>query len=367
MQLVQSYKALIDCLFKKLLLRQALRLSRFSQKKTHSAQPRSELSRRRDLMLSPSNYVATGVFLPLITCALARAQVPQFHPPEPGVNLGDTSFLDGVAGPGWLAEQIGDVYHATEIADSSGRTTNAVPAINAITGLTHIAWLSNRQIFHAWYGAEVLVLSGYVHAGNQGSAAGLADLIVSPLNLQWKEWKIGRVRMQQRVVFDFFLPTGEYQRSSPVNLSSHTFEVNPYYAITVFPAKRWETSWRIHYLWNSVNHSPPLATGLRSTQAGQAVFFCATLARELPHRIWFGANGYYLKQITNPSVNGVQLADSPEQVGAIGPGAMWDLGHFFLYANFYHEVGAVNRPQGDKLVLRVSWLPNRKVSHAKAN
>jgi hypothetical protein len=146
---------------------------------------------------------------------------------------GDTSFLDGVAGPGWLVEQIGDLYHAGEIADSSGRTT-AVPAINAITGLTHVAWFSKRQILHAWYGPEVAVISGYVHAGNQGSAGGLGDLIVSPLNLQWKEWKVGRFRMQQRVVFDFFLPTGEYQRSSVVNLSSHAFAANPYYAVTVF-------------------------------------------------------------------------------------------------------------------------------------
>ena len=51
-------------------------------------------------------------------------------------------------------------------------------------------------------------------------------------------------------------------------------------------------------------------------------------ARNRAYKIWFGANGYYLKQITNPSVNGMQVTDSPEQVGAIGPGAMWDLGHF---------------------------------------
>jgi hypothetical protein len=179
-----------------------------------------------------------------------------------------------------------------------------------------------------------------VHAGNQGTAAGLGDLIVSPLILQWKEWKFGRIRMQQRVDFYLFLPTGQYQRTSTVNLCSHALAANPYYAVTVFPAKHWETSWRIHYLWNSVNHAPPFATGLRSTQAGQAVFFCSTLSHELPHKIWFGANGYSLKQI--------------------GPGAMWDLGHFNLYANFYRKLGAMNRPEGNKLVLRVQWMPARK-------
>jgi hypothetical protein len=318
------------------------------------------------LIIKLPQHLVSRFFLLLLASAATSAQSHQFHPPEPGVNLGDTSFLDGVAGPGWMVEQIADASRSTQIADSSGQTA-AVPGNNAIIGLTHIAWFSQRQILHAWYGPEVLLLPGYVHAGNQGSVGGLGDLIVSPLILQWKEWKFGRIRLQQRVDFDFFLPTGQYQRTSKVNLSSHAFEANPYYAVTVFPAKHWETSWRIHYLWNSVNHAPPLATALRSTQAGQALFFCSTLSHALPHKIWFGANGYYLKQIRNPAVNRVQLTGSPEQIAAIGPGALWDLGHFNLYANFYHELGAVNRPEGNKVVLRVQWLPGRKASDSKAN
>lgn len=325
----------------------------------HRQWQRSELSRYRSSVLRLARFSACTVFLLFIICTATGAQITQIHPAEPGVNLGDTSFLDGVAGPGWLVEQIADGSYSTKIADSSG-LTSAAPANNAIVGLTHIAWLSRHQLFHAWYGTEVVAISGDVHVGYQGSSGGLGDLIVSPLILQWKEWKLGRIRMQQRVDFDFYLPTGEYQRSSPVNLSSHAFAANPYYAITVFPAKNWETSWRVHYLWNGVNKAPPLATGLHSTQAGQAVFFCSTFAHALPHHIWFGANGYYLRQITNPYVNGVQLPNSPEQIGAVGPGAMWDLGHFMLYANFYHELGAINRPEGNKLVLRVEWVPGRK-------
>jgi len=54
-------------------------------------------------------------------------------------------------------------------------------------------------------------------------------------------------------------------------------------------------------------------------------------------------------------------------IGAIGPSAMWDLGHFILYRNFYHELGAANRPEGNKLALRVQWLPGNEASHGKAN
>jgi hypothetical protein len=56
------------------------------------------------------------------------------------------------------------------------------------------------------------------------------------------------------------------------------------------------------------------------------------------------------------AIDGLSLANSPEQVGAIGPAAVWDAGRFFLYANAYHEFGAENRPEGNKLVLRVEWI-----------
>jgi hypothetical protein len=141
-----------------------------------------------------------------------------------------------------------------------------------------------------------------------------------------------------------------------LSLSSHTFTVHPYYATTLFPTKRIETSLRVHYLWNGTNNSPPFATAARSTQAGQAIHFNATAAYRLLHGVWIGANGFYLKQVTDPKIDGVRLTNSPEQVGAIGPGAVWDLGRCLLYANAYHELGAENRPEGNKIVLRAQWI-----------
>jgi len=210
--------------------------------------------------------------------------------------------------------------------------------------------------YGAWYGVEVVAVAAHADAGAQGNAGGWGDLTVSPLILQWKGQTLHRVRIDQRIVFDFDLPVGEYRRTAAVNLSSHAFTVHPYYAITVLPAKRIETSWRVHYLWNSHNDDPPLASGARSTQAGQAIHFNATAGYNVYRHLWIGANGYYLKQVTPPAVNGVPLMDSPEQVGAIGPGAVLNLGRVLLYANAYHEVAAKNRPEGDKLVLRVQWI-----------
>jgi hypothetical protein len=280
----------------------------------------------------------------------------QSHVAEPAVNLGDTSFLDGIGGPGLLIEEIGDGSHSGKVKDSEGHAVAGAPAINSLSGLTHIAWLSNRRLIGAWYGVEVVGVAAHVNAGPSGIAAGWGNTTVSPFILQWGEQKVGHVRIDQRVVLDFDLPTGEYQRDSSVNLSSHAFTVHPYYAITAFPRKNIETSWRIHYLWNGTNNAPPSGTRSISTQAGQAIHFNATTGYRFPHGLWVGANGYFLKQVTAPRVNGLSVPNSPEQVGAVGPGAVWATKRFLLYANAYHEFGAENRPQGNKIVLRLQWI-----------
>jgi hypothetical protein len=47
------------------------------------------------------------------------------------------------------------------------------------------------------------------------------------------------------------------------------------------------------------------------------------------------------------------VQNSPEQVAAIGPGMLWNSGKWFFYVNGYHEFGVEDRPQGNKLVLRI--------------
>jgi hypothetical protein len=162
-------------------------------------------------------------------------------------------------------EEIGDAYHS------------GAPTVNSRSGLTHIAWLSDRRLLRAWFGVEVVSAAAYVNTGDAGSAGGWGDITLSPVILQWKEQNAGGVRIDQRLVFDFNLPTGEYQQTSGVNLGSNAFSAHTYYAITLFPAKGLETSWRIHYVWNTTNNASSRVTGAYSTQAGQAVHFNATV------------------------------------------------------------------------------------------
>jgi hypothetical protein len=297
------------------------------------------------------NHRNLGFIMLFLHCAALA--VSQTHVAEPAVNLGDTSFLDGVAGPGIVVEEIADGTHSNEIVDANGHKVPGTGQVDSISSLTHIAWLSRYRVVGGWYGAEVVVAAAHVNAGPDSTARGLGDMTVSPLILQWNEKKLGTVAFDQRVVFDFDLPVGEYSQNANLSLSSHVYTVHPYYAVTAFPLKRLETSWRVHYLWSSENAKPLKTFDAQSTQAGQAVHINATLSYGFTKHLWAGGDGYFLKQITDPKINGIALRNSPEQVGAIGPGVVWNKGQWFFYANGYHELGAENRPTGNKLILRV--------------
>jgi hypothetical protein len=195
-----------------------------------------------------------------------------------------------------------------------------------------------------------------VNTGGHGIGYGFGPLTVGPLILQWPEHRLFGMRIDQRFTLDFDTPVGKYSRSAPVSIGTNTWDVQPYYAFTLFPTKKIETSWRIHYLWNATNSAPPISEGFRSTQAGQAIHFNATASYEVAKNIYVGANGYYLAQITDARANGIALPNSKEELGGIGPGMVIHRGKWFYYVNAYHELGGVNTTQGNRLVLRVEHV-----------
>lgn len=286
----------------------------------------------------------------LMTCdRIARAQEASL----PAVNLGDTSFLDGIAFPGWLVEEIGQGVHDNKTFDGNGQPLSQVTDINSGASLTHIAWISHAKLLGAWYGAEVVFSAAYVDTGGHGTGYGFGAVTLGPMILQWPKLQLWHMRIYQRAVLDLDAPVGKYSRNATVNIGSDAWDVQPYYAFTLYPMKKLETSWRIHYLWNGVNHNPPAIYGATTTQAGQAMHFNATASYEIVKNVYVGANGYYLKQITDARANGFALPNSREQIGGIGPGAVVNRGKWFFFVNAYHEVGAENLTAGTKLVLRV--------------
>ncbi|MFT4113941.1 transporter [Silvibacterium sp.] len=276
-------------------------------------------------------------------------------PSLPTVNLGLTSFLDGEAGPGWMVEEYGQGVHDDRTIAANGTQNHAAPTVNSGSLITHVVWISPKKVLGAWYGGEVLSPVVYADAQASGQRGGFGDTTVGPM-LQWPQKKIAGMKLDQRVVLDFELPTGVYSRSpTALNIGANAWTVHPYYAFTLQPAAHWETSWRISYLWNAVNHAPVADAGVRSTQAGQALHLNATFGYEVAKGLYVGANGYFLHQLTDAQVNGVGQSGT-EVVGALGPGMMYHRGSWDYYANAYREFDAVDRSEGNKLVLRVEHV-----------
>ena len=305
----------------------------------------------------PALWFLCAAFLCALPAAVLFPQTlsaQETHVAEPALNLGDTSFLDAPAFPGFVLEQIADGEHNGRIVDATGNTIPGAGAVNSLSGLTHFAWIAHKGIFGAWYGAEIVVAAADVDSTASGQAGGIGNLTVSPFILQWPTRHLFHMPIDQRFDVDFDVPPGHFSRSNPVTLTNDNFAINPYYDITAHPTKRIETSWRVHYLWNSTDHAPPLTSGAQSTQAGQAIHFNATVGYNIWKGLWIGPNAYFLSQITDGKVNGVALPNSPEKVAAIGPGMVYNYKKWYYWANEYQEFSAENRPTGHKLVLRIT-------------
>jgi hypothetical protein len=90
-------------------------------------------------------------FLALATPSLCFAQVQL-----PAVNLGETNFEDGFAGPGWFIEEFPESYVVGQLRDSHG---NRVPGRNRLTTYsttTHAAYISKKRVLGGWLAGEVL-------------------------------------------------------------------------------------------------------------------------------------------------------------------------------------------------------------------
>jgi hypothetical protein len=280
----------------------------------------------------------------------------------PPVNLGQTSFEDGVANPGWFFEEITEYYHAGQFNDSSGAKVPGQNELTTASAITHLSYLSNYKLLGGYVGAEVLVplvdvnldISSQPNAHEQG----VGDMIISPFMLQWNDRELFGRPFFQRLDLDLVVPTGKYNSDRAVNIGNNIVSVNPYYAFTIFPTRKLDFSARLHYLWNSENDSPYEGLHASSIQPGQAFHANFAISYEVLKSLRVGISGYALQQFTDDRINGSSIADSEERVFGVGPGLAYnqDNNHdkLWITLNSYIETGAENRPEGIGVVLRIS-------------
>src|SRR5439155_12401576 len=84
------------------------------------------------------------------------------HVSLPPVNLGDTNFLDGVAGPGLLLEETFEYYHGYRFTGPRGQKLSGDNSVESLLSSTHVAYLSEFKILGGYYGVEAVVPVSYL-------------------------------------------------------------------------------------------------------------------------------------------------------------------------------------------------------------
>jgi hypothetical protein len=283
----------------------------------------------------------------------------------PTVNLGDTNFEDGFAGPGFLLEEFPDVYSADTLKDGKGATVPGSNTLTAIATTSHIAYISNRRLFGGWIGGEILVPMADVEvklaSGIDTTVRGFADPILGPFALQWAPKRIGHGVFVQRALLDLTVPIGKYSDHRSVNIGNNLVTINPYYAFTYEWKSKVEASVRLHYLWNSVNSDPFVEFGVENTQPGQAFHTNYATSYELLKGVRIGFNGYWLQQLTDHRINDEAIPNSKERTIGLGPGVQIGREGLWFRVNSYLETDVRNRPCGTRVTFRISKALGAKV------
>ena len=289
---------------------------------------------------------------PLLAACAAHAQSPV---PQPPINLGLASFMDGEGGLGMLVQSQNTAYKATRTLDESGDRVPGHFRQEAETTLLHVAYTAPYKLAGGYVGFEALVPFTNLNVdapGLDASRFGVGDLILGAF-LQWSNFTVGGDRFAARADFVLIVPTGQYSAYRPLNAGFNVWELSPYVTTTWHVSERWEISGRLSYNWNAVNHTPAAALEARSTQAGQQASLNMGTSYAVTQGWRAGVAAYRLQQLTDSKIDGRPLPGLNQRLWGAGPGFLWSDGHWSVVSNLYKEFAARNRPEGYEAVLRL--------------
>jgi hypothetical protein len=283
----------------------------------------------------------------------------------PSVNLGLTSFLDGVlpSGTGLYYQNYAEFYTSSRFEDSGGhRAPLPRQDVRVWVDINQFTYYANTDIGPGRLAVDVVIptiISARVDDGLVNAVlkaqAGIGDVLFGPIYQFNAVTLPNHSVLWQSVEFDVLAPTGAYDRHLAVNPGSHAWAIDPFYAATLFMTPNLSVSGRFHYLYNFTNDSPneSLGPAAHTLQAGQAFHFNLAVAYAIAPHVGLGLNAYYLKQFTNSKINGESTTGRSERVLGVGPGTVITLDeNSFLFVNVYTETLVENRTEGERVLVR---------------
>lgn len=285
--------------------------------------------------------------------ALAQSQASVTLPP---LDLGQTSFLDGEAGPGGLLEIIGNGTAAGYFTDRKGQSLPGTHKQWVSTLIVHPAYVSGVPLLGGHLGVEFLFPFSAVHLDVPGAPVttqgGVGDATISPF-VQWSDGHLAGRPLSLRLALQVVAPTGTYSPGRQVSTGGNAWQVSPYLAFTWRAADRWEVSGRAIYDWSGRNDHPPAALNAGSSQAADQFALNLSASYAVAEHWRVGMAGYALRTLGAARVDGRGVSGSQQQAFALGPGFRWNSGSTSVIGTAYREFAAENRPEGFNAVLRL--------------
>jgi hypothetical protein len=170
----------------------------------------------------------------LLPTASAHAQLSGSH------SLGDFGVQSGSQpSPGFYAALFYYRYDTDTIKDLNGNVVRPFPSSPATIGLSAVApilwYVGKAKLFGANYGAMVVLpwANGAMEAPaftvGKTVPTSFADLLVRPLDLGWHT-----KRADVTAGFQFYAPTGTYERGGSENVGRGMWTYEPFFGATVF-------------------------------------------------------------------------------------------------------------------------------------
>jgi len=276
----------------------------------------------------------------------------------PALGLGTSNFLDGGPlrpRPGFYYQQNTRYYHANIFRDANGNTLNKDHSVdfNLFATSTQFSYQFEGLLPKTQTGFIVslpFILYSHINCNPLGitsSGSGVGDLVAG-IYIQFNPVLADEQPIfLHRLKFDTVLPIGKNEAPlKNINPGSNIFYILPSWSFTLYMTPEFATSWGITYVWSAKNEKTDF-------RPGQAVYLNYTLETRVLPKVWAGINGYFLQQLKNHKLCGVEIPHSKEQVVATGFGALYTMtANDNLFFNLYFECCAKNRPQGINFFLR---------------
>lgn len=267
---------------------------------------------------------------------------------EPGAAQypnGAENFMAGaVPPPGWYFVNYVNYYSADKLVDKDGNKAVPFYRLNAVADTFRVVYSSPYEIAGGNWGTQVFL--PFVHLdvdvnGSHSSKSGLADITYSNF-VAWHTKNFHWV-----AALDVDIPTGSYDKNDIANVGNGFWQIEPVLAATYLSDGGTEVSVKGMYRFSLENNE----TNYQSGQVAHADF---TVAQHFGN-LAVGVGGYALYQTTDDEKNGATVAPDGNkgQVYALGPQVKYDVKGMQFVGAWDHEFEARNRPQGDKLWLKL--------------